>query len=659
MKRKGGVILKQRIAGLALTILVLASILTSVTTAYAKEDESSTSTSSLWWKISEEGLERSAEMKLRGTYSDESCDYLLILTVKNSRTGAPVPGATVTVDNEGGETGQTDANGQISVRILRAIAEYSLTVQKSGYVTRTLTHKPEDGRTENLYMDVPLTPKSSGSGGGGGGGGGGSGGNSSSKPTVKPPKDTTSSDAGTQPEATPPATTQPTVPQPTTPQPDAGQTPEGETTPGADGGSEEPKTPMPPEEWISETPAQIAADPEGNLVVDIIPEGQIIEIPAEALDQVPDGGKLVIRTGQDGSHGTFELFLRTPHNRWLLDFDRLAFKYELAEDGMAINLYLKEGEDPNLGVAVPHDIAHFANSYGLAVNTFIPDYIDGMDDKASAYLQSLSFPRDFFADEAFEKLDTYAAYNTATGRGEIMMVLTTEHSEDENFKVPKSIYDLAVRTDSDLSARVYNPELDGDVWYEWRFDAGELRGSEPRDLELGVTGGLPEGQRELADAFAAGRAYLPLCFAHDGELPAPARFKAKNLAGFGPEARLDLYWIDPEKGALEPVREGLGIGPDGYIAFTLEHCSNYVLVESPQAAQAGPEIITGRGNVFPWWLLLLLLLLLLLILLLVLLGRRGGRKGPPGPAGPGGNPPFRVVAAPDGEDGGGGTPRDP
>ena len=128
------------------------------------------------------------------------------------------------------------------------------------------------------------------------------------------------------------------------------------------------------------------------------------------------------------------------------------------------------------------------------------------------------------------------------------------------------------------------------VEYSWTFDGTKLTEAEDIDLSVDITTEIPEKIRKQI----GGEDALFFDFSHEGNLPAEAEFYAGVSSVFRDGDVLTLYqW--GEDGNLEPAAEDISV-ENGYVTFSLDHCSSYVLTgASPAKGSINTAAAAGIG----------------------------------------------------------------
>lgn len=113
----------------------------------------------------------------------------------------------------------------------------------------------------------------------------------------------------------------------------------------------------------------------------------------------------------------------------------------------------------------------------------------------------------------------------------------------------------------------------GNVIYSWQFSGETL--SESADIDMSIFMASDGG--ESIKAAAGGKSgLLYLTFAHEGALPGPAEITLRISDYITDTETASLYYYNEKTGKTERIAEDLTV-ENGYVTFTLEHCSEYYL----------------------------------------------------------------------------------
>ncbi len=158
-----------------------------------------------------------------------------------------------------------------------------------------------------------------------------------------------------------------------------------------------------------------------------------------------------------------------------------------------------------------------------------------------------------------------------------------------------AILQAAKDTKKDLHILIYDSVTEKEI-YSWAFSGAALAQSAAPvtavDLALQVKAGKedPTAAPVIAESAANGRTTGALLkFGSNGLLPAPAKVRVYigNQKGCTPNARVYFYHLNREAKILEQMPQGeIVVDANGYVAVTVAHCSDYVLL--PAAANAYP-----------------------------------------------------------------------
>lgn len=331
----------------------------------------------------------------------------------------------------------------------------------------------------------------------------------------------------------------------------------------------------------------------GRLVVKAEPGGSRVQVPQALIEESAASGRdiTVEYTGQDGERHEALLPAFDAHDAGLLGGAELWVE-EL--DGMPYLHLIKdsEGDEDGTDILVPHNLAAAALENGLGLR------LSFRKGGAGEYLYSAELPQALVGTAAggqkFELGVRYAAGGAA------LLVEKGGAHPDTALPVPGGAFLFAAQKGMGLTIEIYNPAGEEELWYQWLFAAEDLEKAGLREADearrsydLYITGTPGTADPILQSTRGGQNQYLII--AHDGPLPAPARLRVKNLAGF--EEPVCFWYQDPASGRLELLREGLEPDKAGfYDAGELEHCSSYALT-------AGKAAAGGFAKSWPWRLL--------------------------------------------------------
>uniref|UniRef100_UPI0031B8324A hypothetical protein n=1 Tax=Anaerolentibacter hominis TaxID=3079009 RepID=UPI0031B8324A len=175
---------------------------------------------------------------------------------------------------------------------------------------------------------------------------------------------------------------------------------------------------------------------------------------------------------------------------------------------------------------------------------------------------------------------------------------------------PKEAFRKASKEKIGLRVRLYNPQIEEDLWYEWIFAGEEIEEGKEEDLDLYIHPNPGEGESVWKQI--RGKKAQVLSFTHHGELPGKAVLRIKNMAGFREKEQVGFYYSNPESGELECIKEEVNQDGEGYYEVELKHCSIYTLMR--EGTGAWPWMAGGA------------LILLLVLVIGIERARRNKRK---------------------------------
>ena len=130
----------------------------------------------------------------------------------------------------------------------------------------------------------------------------------------------------------------------------------------------------------------------------------------------------------------------------------------------------------------------------------------------------------------------------------------------------------------------YEKKNNGSVSYSWTFDGSKITNTD-LTIDLNLNVGNSTNQDKIESLVKTKEKSLILEFSHHGVLPEGTKVKVNVKEKFINGTSLTLYYYN-EDGKLEEVSKNLEV-KDGFVELGLEHCSEYVLVETSNNAQTG------------------------------------------------------------------------
>ena len=116
--------------------------------------------------------------------------------------------------------------------------------------------------------------------------------------------------------------------------------------------------------------------------------------------------------------------------------------------------------------------------------------------------------------------------------------------------------------------------------YSWQFEKTDEKNNPVKEnlildinLRLSIDSDT-KGAKEIEEDVAQKK--LIVSFDHHGKLPTRATVRINVSDKFKDNERLYLYYYNPEKDQIEFIEKNLKV-TDGYVEFTIDHCSDYFL----------------------------------------------------------------------------------
>jgi hypothetical protein len=152
----------------------------------------------------------------------------------------------------------------------------------------------------------------------------------------------------------------------------------------------------------------------------------------------------------------------------------------------------------------------------------------------------------------------------------------------ENATADSSIFQAAKDTGKEVTFK--NVDESGKLLYSWTFDGSKLNSVPETGIQLSINKNM-ENEAQIIELVGDNPTYAiyPIHFDYHGELPGEAtiRIKLDNawLEANGSE-NIKLYYYNAEKGWNELIKGDLTADENGYIEFTITHCSDYFLTKA-------------------------------------------------------------------------------
>ncbi len=126
--------------------------------------------------------------------------------------------------------------------------------------------------------------------------------------------------------------------------------------------------------------------------------------------------------------------------------------------------------------------------------------------------------------------------------------------------------------------------LEGDN-YSWTFDGDDIKNVSSMDSKLDTTIETTSPNESEIKNVLNGANVVNLYFNYDGKLPGKAKIEAKIGSKYNGK-NMYVYYYNKSTKSLELVASNVKVKDDN-ISFTITHCSDYVLSETPLSAAVG------------------------------------------------------------------------
>lgn len=267
-------------------------------------------------------------------------------------------------------------------------------------------------------------------------------------------------------------------------------------------------------------------------------------------------------TAPDGKTVEVSLPPFTAHDQSLYGSNEL-WVYS-TENGAELVIQVPERQDNRESeVFVPHNYSEAAVQWPADIRVVI----QGTDEE---YL----LPSGLFNHKTYGRLDFGIEHNYETGETSLLYILKGSHAE-HSLTAPGEAFQYASETGLPLKARIYNPEDQEELWYEWSFHPEQMDGEKIMDTDLYISPRLPE--KDKLGSYLWWRHSQPLSIAHHGPLPGTATLRVRDQFGFRTGEKVDFMTVDAS-GGREVLYRNLTFDEDGFVTIgEMTHCSSYAL----------------------------------------------------------------------------------
>ena len=141
-------------------------------------------------------------------------------------------------------------------------------------------------------------------------------------------------------------------------------------------------------------------------------------------------------------------------------------------------------------------------------------------------------------------------------------------------KIDKDVFESMGKHDKDLTIGVKDKK-NGKVKYSWTFSNKEMKN---RDMEIDLNIRIADDKKHHIKNHVGDEDMLCIEFAHHGELPGPATIRNYVGDSYKDGHKVWLYYYDEEKDKIFRIGGKPLEVKDGYIEFTITHCSTYFVM---------------------------------------------------------------------------------
>jgi len=161
---------------------------------------------------------------------------------------------------------------------------------------------------------------------------------------------------------------------------------------------------------------------------------------------------------------------------------------------------------------------------------------------------------------------------------------------DKATTLDSSVFSEIVGKDKTIKVDIVDTE--NKIIYSWSFDGKTISSSKltaDTILDLSISFDIDKDKQQAVEKLTNNKNAFYLSFTQHGELPGPATMMAYVGNVFADGTSLSLNFYNEETNKIELINEGL-IVTNGYVEYTITHCSTYFLTQKIATADVS---VTG------------------------------------------------------------------
>ncbi len=164
--------------------------------------------------------------------------------------------------------------------------------------------------------------------------------------------------------------------------------------------------------------------------------------------------------------------------------------------------------------------------------------------------------------------------STAVDKMKESILKTIEVVSDAAQTLTKDVFDTLQKEGKNLTVGVTDENLQ--LQYSWTFSNRTVTNT---DMNIDLSIKFDSEKKDEIQKLTGRDNAMYLSFGHHGELPGPATIKSYVGNNYKDGEKIYLYYFDEEQGKILMVGNSALEVKNGYVEYTITHCSTYLLLE--------------------------------------------------------------------------------
>ena len=155
---------------------------------------------------------------------------------------------------------------------------------------------------------------------------------------------------------------------------------------------------------------------------------------------------------------------------------------------------------------------------------------------------------------------------------------------DKSTTLDSGVFSEIAGKDKTIKVDIVNAE--NKIIYSWSFDGKTIIGTKlaaDTTLNLSISFDIDKDKQQAVEKLTNNKHAFYLSFAQHGELPGPATMMVYVGNVYADGTSLSLNFYNEESNKIELINDGL-IVTNGYVEYTITHCSTYFLTQNATAS---------------------------------------------------------------------------